>query len=77
MLEKIQDDISAFLQYFLFEIFDDITIKNMRHNIKNYLDPYLESYQVYFKVFSKSSLEMDITFDNNYLTFILTRNEHE
>ena len=75
MIQRIRKDISQFLQYFLFEILDDVSIKNMRISIENYLDHYkIENYKLNFKILSCRYLEMDISFDNNYLTFILCRN---
>jgi len=74
MLDRIQTNISIFLNHFLFEILDDYTIAIMEKGIKDYLrELKIFEYKLRTMILDKNNIRINLNYDDKMLTFFIER----
>ena len=73
-VEELTKGISKFLEYFLFEILDSTTIECIEHQLGQCMKILeVDDYSVKSTILDKTSLKINLIFDDNNIDFLLAR----
>lgn len=73
-IDQLRKGISKFLECFIFEILDSITIECIEHQIGQFMKmSEIDDYSIKSTVFDSNNLKVNLKFDNNIIDFMLVR----